>query len=233
MHAIFLLMVIASNAQPTFDDAVQTSLKDVSFSVEVLSSNRYELQKINRDFALGYEAEEVAVQYKDPLMIRVTFLVNGQRSIYIVNGFTRSFRIPRMRVNIEGEDISKSPGKHQTLLDFGVITSGMRDLFLSGEYVRNESSGELVFDVRYKYSGDKSRHRIWVDADKRYIVKREWYNQDGDLKATFIYELPAQSDKAWMPTKLTVINADGKIAGISRLTKVEINAGIPDSVFKL
>ncbi|MCH8274377.1 MAG: outer membrane lipoprotein-sorting protein [Armatimonadetes bacterium] len=225
-------VTLATAALPTFDDAVQTGLKDIAFSVKVVSAKRAELRKINRDFAISYEAKEVKVQWKEPMKLRLTSKVNGQALTYLVVGSKKTYHIPRLRLK-KTEDISKSPGKRQTLLDFGMISPSMSKSFLKGSYVRTDREGRLIFDVNYQYAGDTSRHRVWIDAGKRYVVKRMWFNRKGQLMATFDYTEPVEANGLWIPTKLTVRNAEGKVAGVSRFESIKVNGGIPDSVFKL
>lgn len=232
LNAIVAVFAVGA-AGPTFSDAVQTALRDVSFTVDVQTANRAELRKINKDFAAGYEADMVEVQYKDPLKIRLTSHMNRERYIYIVKEGFKSFSVPRLGVRQTNEDVRKEPGKWQTLLDFGVITSGMQRSFLKGTYVRTDRDGQYVFDVNYQYTGDTTRFRIWVDPSKKYITKRMWYNQKGVLVATFLYENPVQSNGVWFPTRLTVQNAEGKTAGVSLFKDVRANIGIADSVFRL
>jgi hypothetical protein len=229
----FVVGFVVGAAAPTFSDAVQTNLRDISFTVDVQTANRAELRKINKDFAAGYEADMVEVQYKDPLKIRLTSYINRERYIYIVNEGLKSFSVPRLGIRQTNEDVRNAPGKWQTLFDFGVITPGIARSFLKGSYVRTDASGQLIFDVNYQYTGDKTRYRIWVDPDKRYVTRKMWFNQKGVLLATFLFENPVQSNGVWFPTRLTVQNADGKVAGVSTFKNVRANAGIADSVFSL
>ena len=191
------------------------------------------MRKINKDFAAGYEADMVEVQYKDPLKIRLISYINRERYIYIVNEGFKSFSVPRLGIRRTNEDVRKEPGKWQTLLDFGVITSGMQRSFVKGTYVRTDRDDQYVFDVTYQYSGDTTRFRIWVDPAKKFVTKRMWYNQKGVLVATFLYDNPVQSNGVWFPTRLTVQNAEGKTAGVSIFKAVKANTGIADSAFKL
>jgi outer membrane lipoprotein-sorting protein len=91
-----------------------------------------------------------------------------------------------------------------------------------------------VFDLTYDPSLDyAARHRVWIDKAKGIITKREWYNHRGTQLATFLYEAPKQYDGVWVPTRMTVKNADNVVAGITRYESVKVNTGLADSLFEL
>jgi len=51
--------------------------------------------------------------------------------------------------------------------------------------------------------------------------------------ATFLYENPKQIGGVWMPTKVTVRNADNKVAGVMNYEGLKVNVGLEDSLFKV
>jgi outer membrane lipoprotein-sorting protein len=222
---------LAATVAPTLDDAVSTRLQDISFTTKVATASRAELRKINPDFALGYEAETVNILWKEPMMIRLNSTYNGQAAVYVINGNTKSFRVPRVGYNGK-EDVSKSPGKRQTLMDFGLISPSMKSSFLTGTFIRTEG-GLYVFDLKYQVTKDTSRHRVWVDPARRMITKRMWFGQKGELMATFLYEDPVQAGGVWIATKTTVKNAENKTAGSTRTSNIQVNTGINASNFKI
>lgn len=231
MIMYLISVVLAVGSVPTFDDIVQSNLRDVTFRVTVETAHRMELRKVNKDFALSYEAKEAMVWWKEPMKLKLKSTMNGSEITYTIVGFKKWYTLPRLG-NVKTEDIKDAPGKHQTLLDFGLITDSMRDQFLKGTYIRTDGEGFYIFDVFYRSENDPSRHRIWVDPRRKYIVKRMWYNRRGELMASFEYSEPIQVGGVWFPTRLTVYNAEGKVAGVSRYRDVRINTGIPDSVFR-
>jgi hypothetical protein len=164
------------------------------------------------------------------MMIRLDMNVNGENAYYIINGFNKSYNVPRL--GIKGRDnVAKAPGKHQTLLEFGLITRSMKNSYVKGVYVRTEGS-QHVFDVTYQYTDDTARHRVWIDAQRRYITKRMWYSRKGEFLATFLYEDPIEHNGVWVPTKLTVKNSENKVAGVSNYTNIRANTGIGESNFR-
>ncbi|MEJ5169616.1 MAG: outer membrane lipoprotein-sorting protein [Fimbriimonadales bacterium] len=229
-----LLAALALAQTVGVDEIVQPKLKDLSFTAQVVAGYQDELAKINKDFGNSYRVKSTTVRAKEPFMVRLESKVGDTDVRYILNGTTRVYSIPRAKLN-QREDLSDSPGKRQSFLDFGLITPSMVSSLFEAKFVRvDRATGGLVFDLTYlKKWDDTSRHRVWVDRDKRYVFRREWYGQSGRLMATFFYENPTESEGIWFPTRVTVRNAEGKVAGIMRYVDVKINSGLPDSLFSL
>ena len=72
---------------------------------------------------------------------------------------------------------------------------------------------------------------MWIDPEKDYTTRREWYDQKGRQKATFLYENPKKFDGVWFPTQLTVKNMDNKVAGVTRYDSIRVNTGLASSLF--
>lgn len=227
----FAAAVVVFHAAPTIDDAVSNRINDISFTVSVQSASRAELRKISADFAFGYEAKETRVQWKEPMMIRLNMNVNGENAYYIINGRTKTYNVPRLGIKRK-ESVADAPGKHQTLMDFGLLSRSVMQQFLKGTYVRTEGN-LLVFDLHYQYEDDPSRNRIWVDPQRRYITKRMSYTRTGELKVIYEYSEPVERNAVWVPTKVTVRNSDNKVAGVTKYSNIVVNGGIVDSVFKV
>ena len=169
------------------------------------------------------------------MQLRMEAKVEDTTILYIVNGFKRLSRIPRININHK-EDLRDAPGKIQTPMDFGVISPSVVGTLFDAKYVRTDrASGEYVFDLTYKKPrfDDTSRHRIWVDPSKRYTVKREVYNQYGRQLSTFYYDQPEQENGIWMPTRVTVKNVEGKVGGVTEVASLKVNSGLPDSLFAI
>ncbi len=229
--ALAALMV---GAQNTYDwnDIVQKGFRDATFEARAVKGYQKELKKINSDFAYSYRFDFMTAKVKEPYMLRLESVVDDTKLMYIMNGTKKYYNVGG---RIKGtDDVSKAPGKRQTLMDFGILTPSLFADPFKGTFVRvDRESGDLVFDLTYqtKYD-DGSRNRVWVSKDKKYITKRVWFNQEGIQLATFIYENPKNKDGIWFPTRCTVKNNDDKVAGITEYTKMVINAGLPDSLFK-
>lgn len=235
IHAVALtLTAFVPTADPTAADIVQSKFEDAIFTAKVVTGNQAELAKISDDFGNSYRLKVVKSFLKEPLKMRLETKVDETNLLMVIANFKRSFRVPRFPTS--DENLADKPGKMQTPMDYGLITSSMMSELFTAKYVRTDrASGDYVFDMTYKtpkYS-DTSRHRIWVDPQKRVISKREWYNQYGRQRATFFYEEPMLRDGVWFPSRGTVRNMDGKIAGVIEYQSVKINSGLADSLFKI
>ncbi len=235
--ALYLLPALATalTADPDINDIVQTGFKDASFSGKIEYMKQSELVKIKKDFANNYRIKNTKFWLKEPHMIRIQAKVEDTDVLYVVNGKARLARIPRAGVN-QKDVFERAPGKRQTLLDFGLVTPSMFKDPFAGKYVRTDrQSGDYVFDLTFKRPeyDDNTRHRVWVDPKTKITVKREWYNQDGRLLATFLYEEPVNQNGGWMATKVSVKNVEGKLAGVTRYENPKINTGLEADLFAI
>jgi len=215
-------------------DSVHPGFKDASFTAVVKTGNQRELAKINKDFANSYRFKSSTVRMKEPFKLRLESKVEDQNILFILNGTQRLVRVPQSNVNIR-ENLAKSPGKRQTALDFGMLTPSLFNDFFTAKFVRNDrTTNNLVFDMSYvPRLDDTTRHRVWVDPQKKFVTKREWYSQlDGRLLATFLYENAKLEGGVWFPTRVTVKNADNKVAGVTEYQGLKVNSGLEDSLFK-
>jgi hypothetical protein len=231
---VLSVLTLATPATPTIEEFCQRDLRDASFVAIKVRASQIELQKINDDFGTSYKFDQIQFQYKEPLKLRLEAKVEDTSMLYIIDGPKQVIRVPRLKVNSR-QDLSKSPGRRQTPLDFGVLTPSLfTDLFVA-KFVRTDrETGDLVFDITYNPSlDDTSRHRVWVDKAKGIVDKREWYNQRGKQLATFLYSAPKEIGGVWIPTQMTVKNNDNVVAGITRYDSVKVNTGLPDSLFEM
>lgn len=225
----------SSTLAQSIDEFVQTGFRDASFTVVAVSRNERELSKINKDFALATKVQTGQVRLKAPFLIRMESTVDDTRIVYVFNGARRLIRLPNSNI-AHRDNFANAPGKRQTSLDFGILTSALfKDLF-QAKFVRvDRASGHHVFDLTYVPAlGDGTRHRVWIDKERRFMTRREWYSQiDGRLMATFAYEEPLTQGGVTIPTRITVRNADNKVAGITAYRDVRLNSGLDDSLFKV
>lgn len=226
-------LTAAAPAAPNIEDYTQKNLHDATFVAHKVQANQRELLKINNDFGTSYKFDTIKFFYKEPLKLRLEATVEETSALYIINGATQLFRVPRLRVNTR-QSLAHAPGRRQTPLDFGVLTPSLFTSLFNARFVRNDrETGDLVFDVTYKDPIDTSRHRIWVNKDRGIVDRREWYSQTGRQLATFYYQNPKEVDGVWLPTQLTVKNVDDKVAGITRYDSVKVNTGLSDSLFEV
>lgn len=217
----------------SISDVYDTHLKDATFTAKVEKAVIKELKKINNDFASSYRVKQTSVQLKEPFKMRLESNVEGNSITFVINGSTRLVKVSPAGIKSR-ENLAKSPGKRQTLFDYGLLTPSLFSNFFEAKFVRmDRASGNAVFDVTYvKSLDDTTRHRIWVDTDKHYVTKREWYSQNGgNLMATFTYDSPKKYGDVWMPTHLSVTNADRAFAGSLNFVNIKVNTGISDTTF--
>lgn len=229
-----LALASAPFAAPSINDYIPSNFKDLSFTWKMGSANFSELQKINRDFAQSYRFKTSNVKIKEPFKLRVESTVEDTTITYIINGSRKLIRIPRSNLNLK-QNLAKDPGKLQTTLDFGIVTPALLNDFYTATFVREDrATQDVVFDLNYVARfKDKTRQRIWIDPKQKYISKREWYNRDGRLMATFTYSNPVQESGVWFASQLTVKNADNKVAGSSSFEKIKFNEGLAESLFEI
>ena len=227
------LLLAMPSADPVITDYVQPGLKDATFVAKVITGNQSELKKINKDFGEAYRFKESTIKIKEPFMIRMESNVDDTDVLLVMNGSKRLMSIPG-RFSTR-KDLSDSPGMRQTIFDFGILTPSLFSSLYDAKFVRiDRATGNPVFDVIFKRRDvDTSRHRIWVDKDKKYIVKREWFGQEDQQKATFFYTEPELVGGVWIPTKATVKNTDDKVAGVTDYSLIKVNTGLADSLFKV
>lgn len=238
MFASFLFAAAISSSAPAYSwhDIVQTNFQDSSFVGKVLSANSKELKKISADFAASYRllGSDVNAKIKEPFMLRMDAHIEDTEVQFVENGGRRLFKIPRSHLS-KVEDVSTAPGKRQTVLDFGLLTPSLFENLFDAKFVRQDrGTGELVFDLTYKEPSydDTSRQRIWVDSQRHYTTKREWFAQDGHAMATFLYQDPMLQNGVWFPSKVVVKNVDDQVAGITQYLSVKVNSGLTSKPFQ-
>jgi len=227
-------MTIVAPAAPQIEDYAQKDLKDATFLARKVRADQRELFKINGDFGTSYKFDQIRFQYKEPLKLRLEATVEETSALYVINGATQMFRVPRLRVNTK-QSLANAPGRRQTPLDFGVLTPSLFKGLFEGKFVRSDrATGDLVFDLTYQDKvNDNSRHRVWIDKDKGIVNKREWYNQYNRQLATFFYEAPQNIGGVWLPTRMMVKNVENKVAAITKYDAVKVNTGLSDNLFDI
>lgn len=224
---------IASLGQSAnINDVIQRNFEDASFTARKKVGDQRELSKINKDFGQSYRFDYTNVKIKEPMMLRLDTKVEDTGVTYIINGASLHFRVGGIK---RTENLSRSPGRRQTPLDFGLLTPSMfKDLFVA-KFVRvDRATNDYVFDLTYETKfNDTARHRVWIDPQKKFTTKREWYNQQGRQIATFYYDEPKFADGMWLPTRLTVKNMDNRVAGVTEYEAVRINSGLSAELFRI
>jgi len=230
MSTLPIVLALAAAQGGDISRYYQPNLQDASFVARVVKADQNELSKINDDFGQAYRFGTTNIHVKEPFMVRVDAKSDDTNVVFIVNGPIQLMKVPRAGFH-QRTDLSKKPGRRQTLFDFGVLTSSLFDSLYSAKFVRTDrATGDPVYDITYQ-ANDLSRSRIWIDSAHHVIAKREWYNQKGQQLATFFYENPEEVDGIWLPTKVEVKNVDDVVAAVTNYTTVKVNTGLSDDLF--
>jgi len=208
-----------------------SGLRDVSIRCKVTYANRNELKKIGRDLASTYEFKQTLVQYKAPDkfkiegklgMIKVRLLINGdEKGIYVpLRGWHK-------------ENIRDAPHKRQTDFDMGIVSRSLwRCFVVQGEDTVTDL-GAPAYKITFAWSNSRDKKQIcWVDTQTLKMLKRQAFESDGSLIATYIYSDHHCLDGIWVPGRVDVYGCDGKLAGTTVLEDIKVNSGIPDSEFR-
>ncbi len=218
---------------PDFRTMLQDRLRDLQMEVRAEGVRLGELRKINKDFANAYRFKWMRVLYKEPLKLRLESEVLSRRITYVLNGGTKLVTAPGERIR---EDVSNSPGKRQTSMDFGFITPALARQ-LDVKFLREERVDGVVlpvFQLEWNYGDDDARHIVWMDPEKKYIVRRVWYSRTGTYRARFEHKEPVQGAPGiWIPSRIEVYNRDQRFGGRTVNSNIKVNQGLDDSLFSV
>ncbi len=232
MGILWLCAGFAMAQSQDINDYVQTRLHDLRATVKQQTANQRELEKINKDFANSYRIKQMTARYKEPSKMRLESKVGVVSVVYIINGNRKHVSAGPIKST---DDISDAPGKRQSLMDFGILTPGFMKL-VNAQFLRYDHEGGVrypVFELTWANSDDTSKHIVWMDGKTRTVVKRQWYNQVGKLMAIFYYKNPVEAAPGiWIPTRVEVYNAEGKLGGVTTYVDLYVNEGLPDSLFQ-
>jgi len=228
---IALATFALGNAQTAnIENYVQGNLKDATLVAQIVRGDQKELKKINSDFGQSYRFNTSTIYFKEPFKMRAEAHVEETSVVYIINGTDLRIKIPSFSSK---QNLAKAPGRRQTLMDVGILTPSLFESLLDAKFIHfDRETGNPVFDLTYKPEmDDQSRYRVWIDKNKKYVTKREWFNQYGRQLATFYYLNPTEVSGVWLPTRLEVKNVDNVVAGVTKYDAIKINTGLSDSLF--
>lgn len=225
--------LFAQTSAPKFDDFVQNKMKDLRMTVRSEAVRLGELRKINTDFANAYRFRQMEAYYEEPGKIRLESEVMNRKVTYVINNDKKLVIAPNQRVT---EDVSNSPGKRQSMMDFGVITpftaSRMNKKYLRQE--QRDGKTLFVFELTWNYGDDDARHIVWMDPKTKLTVRREWFDRWGRHMANFEYKDPVEvAPGVWMPSKVEVFNGGNRFGGRTVQQNIRVNQGLKDTLFKI
>jgi outer membrane lipoprotein-sorting protein len=234
LAALFLCAARPARAQKALSDYVQANLKDLSASVDVVSKNDAELEKIGKGYVDAYRLGKQEIWSKEPSRMRF----QGKQGVfvirYVTNGGRKLTEVPTLRIH-KVEDISTEPGKADSISDLGIVTTAWAER-VESRWLRTENrDGKAlqVFEVWYK-EDPHARHTLWLDPTTKTIVEHIHHyrvrNKPG-FRKRLVYSDLKQVNGVWVPTKVSMYNTDDKLAGVLRYDGIKVNTGLADSLF--
>ncbi len=123
-----ILTALLLFSAPTIDSYLQSGLKDAEFTAVVVKGDQAALSKIGKDFGRSYEFSSAHVYAKEPFELRIESKYEGTTVSMIENATSSVYHVPGVR--LKPSDLTHSPGRRQTFLDFGILTPSLfSDLF--------------------------------------------------------------------------------------------------------
>ncbi|MGC8666754.1 MAG: outer membrane lipoprotein-sorting protein [Chthonomonadales bacterium] len=223
-----------AGGKPSLEALATDDLHDLQASVTVVKADQTELAKINRDFGFAYRLRDVVMRYKQPDKLRMEGRIGDTPAEYVVNGSTRTLAIPRLHFR-KRDELGEAPGRRYSLLDLGLVARS--DLpFIHSKYLRDEDVAGVATNVfELTFRGDsRLKYVLWVDPRTRVVRKRQWFDGDGKLKATFLYkDVKEVQDGLWFPTRVEILNGEGALAAVTQYSDLRINQGLADGLFEV
>jgi hypothetical protein len=229
-------VVAAGTAQSeeTLGDFAQTGLRDFTASGTVVQKNQDVLNYIGRSFAQGYRVGESLIRYKEPEKLRIDAKAGLLSVRYVINGDRKSTHIAGLINSVR--NIAGRPGEAQSMLDSGIITPAFLGKAIACRFAgRRELEGRTVPVFEFWYTQEKvSRHHLlWIDPEKRIILRHDVDDRHGHPWVRYMWKQPIQAAGIWVPTRLEVYADDGRLAAVTRYTSVKVNTGLSESLFRL
>lgn len=221
-------------AAPSIREAVTTRIRDLRASATLDRANLDALRKIGKDYADAYRARTMETYFKEPGQLRFEAKAAGITFTQVVSGdtiYTSVFGVGYRR------DISRQPQARQTSLELGFIAPSALADFTARYVGTQRAQGRTchVFELRYKQPDQRSKRVVlWVDLDRKVLLRRYLYHGDGRLKARFEYSSHQQvAPGVWLPRQIAVYNAQGEFGGVTTYGNIQVNTGLPDSLFRV
>jgi len=230
-----LLAGSAAHAQKSLDDYTQPALKDLSASVGVLSHNDRELRKIGKGYSDAYKLGQQEVQCREPSQVRF----QGKKGLftirYITNGNRKLTEVPTLRIR-KVDDISKEPGKGDSISDLGVITPAFADR-VEAKWLRSETRDGAtlqVFEFWYK-EDPRRRHTVSMDPATKTIVEHIDHHRSKKkpgFRKRLLFSQPKQVNGVWVPTRAALYNGENKLSAEVKYESIKVNTGLAEKLFK-
>ncbi len=214
-----------------------TPLEDLEATVKISKVDSVELEKIGADLKASYAVRKLSFQYKTPDKLRLEghSATRGSATM-IMNGAMRYYEVSLLKMK-KTENLETKSGKRQSLLEYvGLISPGTLK-FMQATYLKDDAidgTSAEVYELKYLNEEKGSFYRVWIDPKQKSVLKREWFDGAGKLRAAFKYNDAKESAPGiWLPTQVEVSNGEGKSAAVLTLSNIKVNQGLTDEPFQI
>ncbi len=214
-----------------------TPLADLEATVKISKVDSVELEKIGADLKASYAVRKLSFQYKTPDKLRLEghSATRGSATM-IMNGAMRYYEVSLLKMK-KTENLEAKSGKRQSLLEYvGLISPGTLK-FMQATYLKDDildGANAEVYELKYLKEDRGSFYRVWIDPKQKNVLKREWLDGAGKLRAAFKYgDAKESAPGIWLPTQVEVSNGEGKSAAILTLSNIKVNQGMTDEPFQI
>jgi hypothetical protein len=232
--ALSLFAAAPAHAQKSLDYYCQPELKDVRAGIEVASKNERELRKIGKGYVDAYKLGSQVIMCKEPHRVRFQGKSGLLDVSNVTNGSRKLFEVPFLHIR-KVEDLSKEPGKADSIIRLGVITSSFLSRVQSRWLRTEERGGKAVQVFEFWFPEDpRFKNEIWVDPSTKTIVEHIAHHRNPQapgFKKRFVYAEPRKVNGVWLPTQVSLYNGENRLAAVMRYNGVQVNTGLQDRLF--
>ncbi len=215
--------------------ALLSPIHDLQVSLHATSPEGKTPDLGDKDLNRLYALHDITMQYKEPNQMRLTATdPKAGQEILLINDDQRSFAVGEGK-KVGHQDLSSNPAKRTFLFELcGLLTPNIFDT-IRARFVKQEALDGVstqVYDLTYWGLDDGPYHRVWIDPERRLILKRASFGADSKLKRITLYKQPTEiSADLWLPGLVVLQDSSHKEIATVKVTKALANRGILDSVF--
>lgn len=222
----------SAGAAPSAQSIASDKIRDLTATLRVVDADFDALKKIGRDFATGYRFKRMEVSYKNPNRTRLEAKVAGIALTLIYNGNTKVIKAPFQK---KVKDIGNQPGQKQSLFDLGVFAKDWLATDYKPTFVRGEGALHVYkLTQRSTDLGNKSYEMVWLNPKKAVIERRLSFNGDNQVRKEIRYKnLVEVRPGIWLPTRIEVLNQEGKLAAVQACEEIKVNQGVDENQFAI
>jgi hypothetical protein len=207
-------------------------IKDLSVALRIVheETNFDELKKIGGAFATSYRVPTYEIAYKAPNKLRVEGKAGILSALLIYVGDSKRYQVGPLK---KTEDTKGNPGKKQSLMDLGIFAKDWLATDYQAVFQRREGS-LVVFKLVQRNTTNPSHEQVWVNPKTLITEKRLSFNGENVLQKEIHYVKPRELRPGiFVPSRVEIYNQFGKLGAVQVVESVQVNAGVPESLFEL